>query len=66
MVVLSHATIRSSHRGDDRKGYIIFDMWRLEDGVLVEHWDSLQALDLPMRMFQAATGGRVRNGNGPF
>ena len=45
---------------------IIFDMWRIEDGVLVEHWDSLQALDLPLRMYQAATGGRIRNVNGPF
>ena len=66
VVVLSHATMRSSHRGNDRKGMIIFDMWRLEDGAIVEHWDSLQALDLPMRLFQAASGGRIRNDNGPF
>ncbi len=66
VVAFSHATMRSSHRGDDRKGMIIFDMWRLEDGALVEHWDSLQALDLPMRLFQAASSGRIRNGNGPF
>lgn len=66
VVTLSHATMRSSDRGNDRKGMIIFDMWRLDDGALVEHWDSLQALDLPLRMYQAATGGRVRNVNGPF
>ena len=66
VVTLSHATMRSSDRGNVRKGMIIFDMWRIEDGVLVEHWDSLQALDLPLRMYQAATGGRVRNVNGPF
>ncbi|MDJ0790601.1 MAG: ester cyclase [Acidimicrobiia bacterium] len=66
VIAFSHATMRASHRDDDRKGWIIFDMWRLEDGRLVEHWDSLQALDLPMRLFQAATGGRVRNSNGPF
>jgi predicted SnoaL-like aldol condensation-catalyzing enzyme len=66
VVVLSHATMRSSDRGDDRKGMIIFDMWRLEDGALVEHWDSLQALDLPMRLIQTASGGRIRNENGPF
>ncbi len=66
VIVFSHATMRASHRGDDTKGFIIFDMWRVEDGVLVEHWDSLQALDLPMRMLMTASGGRVRNDNGPF
>lgn len=66
VVAFSHATLRSSHRGNDRKGMIIFDMWRLEDGAIVEHWDSLQGLDLPMRLILAASGGRVRNGNGPF
>ena len=66
VIAFSHATMRSSHRGDDRKGMIIFDMWRLDEGAIVEHWDSLQALDLPMRLYQAASGGKVRNDNGPF
>ncbi len=66
VVFHSHVTMRKSHRGDESKGLIIFDMWRIEDGAIVEHWDSLQALDLPMRMYLASTGGKIRNDNGVF
>ncbi len=66
VVVFSHATLRSSDRGDDRKGMIIFDMWQVDDGVLVEHWDSLQGLDLQTRLVLATSGGKIRNENGPF
>ena len=66
VVLHSHATMRESHRGNDRKGLNIFDTWRVEDGALVEHWDSLQPLDLQMRLYVAMTGGRVRNSNGVF
>lgn len=66
VVVQSHVTMRPSHRGSDRKGFNIFDMWRFEDGRIVEHWDSLEPIDLPMRWYFALTGGRVRNENGVF
>ncbi len=66
VVFHSHVTMREAHRGNERKGMIIFDMWGIEDGAIVEHWDSLQALDLPMRIVLAAGGGRIRNDNGLF
>lgn len=66
VVFHSHVTMRESHRGNERKGLIIFDMWRVEDGAIVEHWDSLQALDMTMRMYLVASGGRIRNDNGIF
>ena len=66
VIFQSHATMRESHRGNDRKGFNIFDTWEVEDGALVEHWDSLEPIDLPMRLYFAATGGRVRNSNGVF
>ena len=66
VVLFSHATMRPNDRDDQSKGFVIFDMWRIEDGNLVEHWDSLQALALPMRMIMTATGGRIRNDNGSF
>ena len=66
VVFQSHATMRESHRGNDRKGFNIFDTWKVEDGALVEHWDSLEPIDLPMRLYFALTGGRVRNSNGVF
>ena len=66
VVFHSHATMRESHRGHDGKGLIIFDMWRIDGGAIVEHWDSLQALDLSMRLYLAASGGRKRNDNGVF
>ena len=66
VVLHSHVTMQEKHRGNERKGFIIFDMWQVEDGAIVEHWDSMQALDLPMRMYMTATGGRVRNADGVF
>ncbi|MEL6544741.1 MAG: nuclear transport factor 2 family protein [Myxococcota bacterium] len=62
----SHATLKSSHRGDDTRGLNIVDTWRLEEGKIVEHWDAVQALDLPMRTFSLLSGGKVRNANGVF
>ncbi|MEM9042033.1 MAG: nuclear transport factor 2 family protein [Actinomycetota bacterium] len=62
----SHATLKASHRGDDGKGFNIVDTWRVVDDVIVEHWDSIQPLDLSMRLFVLVSGGRIRNGNGVF
>ncbi len=62
----SHATLKAEHRGDESKGFNIFDMWRLEDGNIADHWDSLQALDFSARLITLAGGGAVRNSNGVF
>lgn len=62
----SHATLDKAHRGNDEKGMNIVDTWRLEDGKIVEHWDSIQALDTFMRFYSLVSGGNVRNDNGVF
>ena len=62
----SHATLRKAHRGDPRKGFNITDRWRVVDGEIVEHWDSVQPIDLFARFYVLLTGGRVRNDNGPY
>lgn len=66
VVVHSHATMRKQHRGDYRKGFNIVDKWRLQDGMLAEHWDAIQPLDTFMRFYYWLTGGAIRNGNTPF
>ncbi|MEM7093145.1 MAG: nuclear transport factor 2 family protein [Actinomycetota bacterium] len=66
VVVHSHATLKASHRGDDRKGFNIIDRWRVADGQLVEHWDAVQPIDLFGRLYTLFTGGRVRNDNGTY
>ena len=58
--------LKSADRGNDKKGWNIVDMWKLEDGKIVEHWDSIQSLDLMMRIYSAYAGGQIRNGNGVF
>ncbi|MGY3572007.1 nuclear transport factor 2 family protein [Vibrio paucivorans] len=45
----SHATLNKEDRGNDQKGMNIIDTWRIEGGRIVEHWDSIQALDFSMR-----------------
>ncbi len=62
----SHATVKKAHRGNDRKGFNIVDTWRIEEGELVEHWDSIQPLDNVMRFYYWITGGKIRNQNGVF
>ena len=64
VVFHSHATLSAKHRGDQSKGFIIFDMWKVVDGQILDHWDALQPLDLSMRFFNAFTGGRIANQNG--
>ncbi|BDX04863.1 nuclear transport factor 2 family protein [Planctobacterium marinum] len=62
----SHATLKEEHRGNDQKGMNIVDIWRLEDGRIVEHWDSIQALDSFMRFYALVSGGNIENDNGVF
>ncbi|REL30389.1 nuclear transport factor 2 family protein [Thalassotalea euphylliae] len=62
----SHATLKKEHRGNDQKGMNIIDTWRLENGRIVEHWDSIQALDGFMRFYSLISGGNIRNENGVF
>jgi len=62
----SHATLRKSHRGNPRKGFNITDRWRVVDGEIVEHWDSVQPIDLFARLYVLVSGGKVRNDNGTY
>ena len=62
----SHATLEKEDRGNDQKGMNIIDTWRLDNGRIVEHWDSIQALDGFMRLYALMTGGNIENANGVF
>ena len=62
----SHVTIKAKHRGDEAKGFNISDRWRIEDGQIVEHWDSIQPINGFMRFFVWLTGGKLRNSNTIF
>lgn len=62
----SHATLRTPHRGNPRKGFNITDRWLVADGEVVEHWDSIQPMDLFTRFYALVSGGRVRNENGTY
>lgn len=62
----SHATLDKDDRGNDGKGMNIIDTWRLENGRIVEHWDSIQALDGFMRFYVLISGGDINNDNGVF
>jgi len=62
----SHSTINEKHRGNDKKGLNITDTWKIVDGKIIEHWDSIQPIDGFMRFFVWLTGGKIRNSNGVF
>ncbi|BDU39835.1 nuclear transport factor 2 family protein [Vibrio nigripulchritudo] len=62
----SHATIKKSHRGNDKKGMNIVDTWRINGSDIEEHWDAIQPLDTFMRFYTLVAGGAVRNSNGVF
>ena len=66
IVFHSHATTKEEHRGNDKKGLIMKDTWKLRDGKIVDHWDAIQPLDGFMRFYAWLTGGKIRNANGVF
>ena len=66
VVLHSHATFRAAHRGNEMKGFIITDTFRLDDGQLAEHWDAIQPIDFMTRLLILITGGTVANSNPTF
>ncbi|MEM1102307.1 MAG: nuclear transport factor 2 family protein [Pseudomonadota bacterium] len=66
VVTHSHVTLRHRDIGNEKKGFIITDTFRLEDGRLAEHWDAIQPIDLTMRLVVLLTGGRIANANATF
>ncbi len=66
VVLHSHATFHARHRGDESKGFIITDTFRLEGGRLAEHWDAIQPIDFQTRLLFLMVGGQVANENSTF
>ena len=66
VVLHSHATLRATHRGNEKKGFIVTDTFRIEDGRLAEHWDALQPIDFGTRLLFLVTGGAIANSNPTF
>lgn len=66
VILHSHTTLKAKHRGDERKGYIITDTFKLNDGVLAEHWDAIQPIDYFSRLLFLMIGGKVANSNPTF
>mgnify|MGYP000321065147 CR=1 FL=1 len=66
VVLHSHATFKAKHRGDESKGFIITDTFRLENTRPVEHWDAIQPIDAATRLLFLMIGGQVANENPTF
>ena len=66
VVLHSHATLKAAHRGDESRGFIITDTFKVEDGAPTEHWDAIQPIDFSTRLLFLATGGAVGNQNSIF
>lgn len=66
VTVHSHATNNKKHRGNPKKGLNIIDIWKVEDGKIVEHWDAVQPINGFMRFLFWMIGGKFRNNNTYF
>jgi predicted SnoaL-like aldol condensation-catalyzing enzyme len=62
----SHVTLKKKDRGNEKKGFVIKDSWKIQNGEIVEHWDAIQPLDRFVRFLILLTGGSIRNTNGLF
>lgn len=59
-------TAKAAHRGKDNMGLNVIDIWKVVDGKIVEHWDSIQPIDFSVRLFSLFTEVAVKNNNGRF
>ena len=66
VVLHSHTTMKAKHRGNEKRGFIITDTFRLKDGKLAEHWDAIQPIDFFSRFLMLITGGAIGNNNPTF
>lgn len=66
VVLHSHVTLKAAHRGDEKKGFIITDTFRIENGKLAEHWDAMQPIDFFTRFLVLISGGTIANNNPTF
>lgn len=66
VTVHSHATNNKKHRGNPQKGLNIMDIWKVENGIIQEHWDAVQPIHGPMRFLFWMIGGKFRNKNTYF
>ncbi|MCG8575476.1 MAG: ester cyclase [Flavobacteriales bacterium] len=66
VVLHSHTTMKAKHRGNEKKGFIITDTFRLKNGQLAEHWDAIQPIDTFSRLLFLMIGGKVENNNATF
>ena len=66
VVLHSHTTLKAKHRGNEKKGFIITDTFKLKDGKLVEHWDAIQPIDTFTRILFLMIGGKIANNNSTF
>ncbi|MEO1054385.1 MAG: nuclear transport factor 2 family protein [Bacteroidota bacterium] len=62
----SQITTNKKDRGNDKKGINVHDTWRIENNQIVEHWDSLQPMNVFMRFYFWLTGGKIANFNGVY
>lgn len=66
VILHSHTTMKAKHRGNEKKGFIITDTFRLKNGQLAEHWDAIQPIDFFSRFLMLVTGGTIGNNNPTF
>ncbi len=66
VILHSHATADKNHRGNPQKGLNIMDIWKVEDGEIVEHWDAVQPIHTFMRFYTLISGGKFKNENTYF
>lgn len=66
IIMHSHTTLKAKHRGNEKKGFIITDTFKLKEGKLIEHWDAIQPIDLFARFLFLMIGGKVENDNPTF
>lgn len=59
-------TAKAVHRGKDNMGLNVIDIWKVVDGKIVEHWDSIQPIDFSVRLLSLFTEVAVKNNNGRF
>lgn len=59
----SHVILNLKHRRNYKKGFIVIDKWRFQNGQIIEHWIIINPISFLNKIYMLFEGSLIRNSN---